>query len=180
MGETHPAAKKVVLEFCTNDLTLLPSQRLKLIKLLGPRYNPQKDSVRMSSEMFETQAQNKRYLGDLLDTLLVEAKGEGDSETAKDTFEDVPVDFRHVKWKSKLVFPEAWKMKAWRREQLDVKNEGEAKAEMMRIEAGAIVDGVALIERAVRQRSTADGIRVAVEAPRVKKGQVARKAFAGR
>ena len=103
MGETHPAADKVVLEFCTADLPLTPAQRTKLIKLVGVRYNPQKDLVKMSSEMFETQAQNKRYLGDLVDTLMAEAKDE------KETFEDIPLDFRHHKFKPKLEFPEAWK-----------------------------------------------------------------------
>ena len=103
MGETHPAAKKIVLEFCTADLPLTPAQRTKLIKLVGVRYNPQTDVVKMSSEMFETQAQNKRYLGDLVDTLIAEAKDK------TETFEDVPLDFRHHKYKQKLEFPEAWK-----------------------------------------------------------------------
>ena len=103
MGETHPAANKVVLQFCTADLPLTPAQRTKLIKLVGVRYNPQKDLVKMSSEMFETQAQNKRYLGDLVDTLMAEAKDE------KETFEDIPLDFRHHKFKRKPEFPEAWK-----------------------------------------------------------------------
>ena len=103
MGETHPAANKVVLQFCTADLPLTPAQRTKLIKLVGVRYNPQKDLVKMSSEMFETQAQNKRYLGDLVDTLMTEAKDENE------TFEDIPLDFRHHKFKRKPEFPEAWK-----------------------------------------------------------------------
>ena len=75
MGEEHPAAKKVVLEFCPKDLPdLTDTQREKLIKLVGVRYNPQTEIVKMSSETFETQAQNKRYLGDLVDTLLREAQ----------------------------------------------------------------------------------------------------------
>ena len=103
MGESHPAAKKILLEFCTSDLPLTPTQRTKLIKLVGVRYNPQTDVVKMSSEMFETQAQNKRYLGDLVDTLMAEARDE------KDTFEDVPLDFRHHRFKTKPQFPESWK-----------------------------------------------------------------------
>lgn len=75
MGEHHPAEKKVVLEFSPADMPNLTSiQRDKLRKLLGPRYNPEEDTVRMSCEMFETQAQNKRYLGDTVDTLLREAR----------------------------------------------------------------------------------------------------------
>jgi small subunit ribosomal protein S35 len=75
MGEQHPAEKKVVLEFSPSDMPDLTSvQTDKLRKLLGSRYNPEKDTVRMSCEMYETQAQNKRYLGDLVDSLLVEAR----------------------------------------------------------------------------------------------------------
>lgn len=75
MGEEHPAEKKVVVEFCTEDMRDLTAvQRDKLKKLAGVRYNPETDIVKMSCEMFETQAQNKRYLGDLVDTLVKEAK----------------------------------------------------------------------------------------------------------
>ena len=77
MGEKHPSESKVVMEFTTKDLGLEPVSRRKLIKLAGVRYNPEKDLVHMSCEMFETQAQNKRYLSDLLDKLLVEAKVTG-------------------------------------------------------------------------------------------------------
>ncbi|KAF4636342.1 hypothetical protein G7Y89_g1733 [Cudoniella acicularis] len=44
MGEQHPAEKKVVLEFSTSDMPdLTPLQREKLKKLVGVRYNPEKD-----------------------------------------------------------------------------------------------------------------------------------------
>ena len=75
MGEQHPAEKKVVMEFSPADMPdLTPIQREKLKKLVGVRYNPEKDIVKMSCEMFENQAQNKRYLGDLVDDLLKEAR----------------------------------------------------------------------------------------------------------
>lgn len=75
MGDHHPAEKKVVVEFCTEDIRdLTAAQREKLKKLAGVRYNPETDIVKMSCEMFESQAQNKRYLGDLVDNLLKEAK----------------------------------------------------------------------------------------------------------
>jgi small subunit ribosomal protein S35 len=75
MGEEHPAEKKVGLQFCTKDLPdLTEQQRRKLIKLVGARYNPETDVVRMGCDQFETQAQNKRYLGDLVDKLLIEAR----------------------------------------------------------------------------------------------------------
>lgn len=75
LGEHHPAEKKVVLEFCPQDLPdLTDVQRNKLRKLCGPRYNPQTDIVKISSEMYESQAQNKRYLGDRVDELMKEAR----------------------------------------------------------------------------------------------------------
>jgi small subunit ribosomal protein S35 len=74
MGEFHPAEKKVVVEFSPFDLQLELQQRRKLMKLAGSRYNPEKKIIRMSCEMFEHQAQNKRYLGDLVEKLITEAK----------------------------------------------------------------------------------------------------------
>ena len=146
MGETHPAAKKVVLEFCPGDLPLSnPAHRLKLIKLCGVRYNPRQDLVKMSCEMFETQAQNKRYLGDLVDILMDEAqKG--------DTFEDVPVDFRHVNMSQKPVFPMEWGLgNEERREALRRGREEREEKERERMMKG-LVNGGALIEAALRAR----------------------------
>lgn len=75
LGEKHPAENKVVMEFSPSDMpNLTDVQREKLKKLVGVRYNPDKDVVKMSCESFETQAQNKRYLGDLLDSLLLESR----------------------------------------------------------------------------------------------------------
>lgn len=141
MGETHPAAKKIVLEFCTRDLPgLTEAQRIKFIKLAGSRYNPETDIVKMSCEMFETQAQNKRYLGDLVDTLMTEAQDD------TDMFEDVPLDFRHHKYKPKLEFPDTWKLTSGRKQQLDMDREQRLLAEREREEKGQISDGVKAIE----------------------------------
>lgn len=74
MGEFHPAENKVVVEFCPKDLPLDEAQQLKLKKLLGPRYNPETDIAKMSCEQFEHQAQNKRYLGDVINSLVDKAK----------------------------------------------------------------------------------------------------------
>lgn len=75
MGEFHPADRKVVVEFCPADIPgLTDAQRLKLKKLAGARYNPEKDIVKMSCERFEHQAQNKRYLGDMVNKLIQAAK----------------------------------------------------------------------------------------------------------
>lgn len=148
MGETHPAAKKVVLEFCTHDLpNLTEAQRIKLVKLVGVRYNPETDLVKMSCEMFETQAQNKRYLGDLVDTLMAEAKD------ATDMFEDVPLDFRHYKSKPKFEFPEKWKLTEQRKAQLEANWRQRALKEQEREETGQLVDGPKLIEQVLEAMS---------------------------
>ena len=156
MGETHPAEPKVVVEFCTGDLPLEPRQRLKLVKLLGPRYNPQKDLARMSCEKFQHSTQNKRYLLDLVNTLIKEAKCESAEEGGKDLFDDVPVDFRHVKWKPKLEFPEEWKMTPERLARLREGWRKGEEAEQRRIEEGKHVDGLAAIEE--RNRRVAETV----------------------
>lgn len=169
MGETHPAQKKIVLEFCTRDLpSLSEAQRVKLVKLVGPRYNPETDIVKMSSEMFETQAQNKRYLGDLVDTLIAEAKD------ATDTFEDVPLDFRHHKFKSRPEFPEGWKLDGKRREQLEVDRRQRAVADGVREEEGRMVVGASIIEEAMKALPVRDESRVLVDAQQGKRGKLGR------
>lgn len=112
MGEFHPAEKKVVVEFCPADLDLTPVQQDKLKKLAGARYNPEKEIVRISCEQFEHQAQNKRYLGDLVNKLVAEARDPAD------TFEDVPLDTRHHTFTKKPKFPRAWRMTEARKEEL--------------------------------------------------------------
>jgi small subunit ribosomal protein S35 len=113
LGEYHPAARKVVLQFSPADIPgLTTQQRLKLLKLVGPRYNPDTEIIKMSCEQFEAPAQNKRYLGDLVKKLLDEARN------PEDTFEDIPLDLRHHKPKRRLDFPEAWKMRPERVSQL--------------------------------------------------------------
>lgn len=74
MGEYHPAEKKVIVEFSPEDFGLTEIQKMKLRKLAGPRYNPEKEVIKMSCESFEHQAQNKRYLAELVEKLVTEAK----------------------------------------------------------------------------------------------------------
>ena len=161
MGETHPAAKKIVVEFCTRDLPdLTEAQRIKLVKLLGVRYNPETDIAKMSSEMFETQAQNKRYLGDLVETLMAEAKD------STDMYEDVPLDFRHHKYKPKLRFPEEWKLTPERKQQLDAEREQKRVVEKQRVELGQLPNGVRVIEAMLKGGPAKEEARVLVEASR--------------
>ncbi|RPA78608.1 hypothetical protein BJ508DRAFT_416476 [Ascobolus immersus RN42] len=89
-GEDHPAQHKVVLQVSPFDLDLTEAQRIKMIKLAGSRYNPDTRIMKFNCEMFNTQAQNKRFLADQLDKLIAESK------KSEDTFEDIPVDVRHV------------------------------------------------------------------------------------
>ncbi|KAL0942192.1 mitochondrial 37S ribosomal protein mS35 [Colletotrichum truncatum] len=135
MGEFHPAEKKVVVQFSPADLNLTPVQANKLRKLAGSRYNPETDIIKMSSEKYENQAQNKRYLSDLVDKLVANAKD------SKDTFEDIPLDTRHHQFKSKPKFPVEWRMTEERRKELEAFRLQELKSEAAKEEGGQIVDG---------------------------------------
>ncbi|KAI5818173.1 mitochondrial ribosomal subunit protein-domain-containing protein [Pyronema omphalodes] len=95
LGEEHPAESKVVVEFSVADLGLNEVQASKLVKLAGVRYNPEKNTIKMSCEKFDEQAQNKRYLSDVVDKLIKTAKD------GRDNFKDIPFDFRHYKPKPK-------------------------------------------------------------------------------
>ncbi|CAG8978164.1 hypothetical protein HYALB_00012026 [Hymenoscyphus albidus] len=144
MGESHPAEKKVVLEFSPLDMPdLTDLQRDKMRKLLGTRYNPELDTVRMSCEMFETQAQNKRYLGDLVDSLLAEARD------PTDTFADVPLDTRHHHFKPKLRFPKEWEMTEERRNALEDHRQKQISKDQQLELQGQLVDGVEQIKEAL-------------------------------
>ncbi|KAF4550325.1 37S ribosomal protein S24-like protein [Elsinoe fawcettii] len=122
LGTPHPAANKVVLSFNPSGLGLTPAQTAKLIKLAGPRYSPHDNLVKMSSESFPSQAQNKRYLGDTLAKLIAEAKDQ------QDPMEDIPFDFRHAKENQKLSFPKEWRITNERKQQLEKKREEARRA----------------------------------------------------
>ena len=160
MGETHPGSNKIVLEFCTRDLRALSEpQRIKLIKLVGPRYNPETDTVKISSEMFETSAQNKRYLGDLVDTLIAEAQDD------TDTFEDVPLDFRHHKFRPKVEFPDAWKLTRRKRAMLEEDRRLRSEQGKEREQQGKVVEGVQVVEAALKRLLVTDASTVLPEEP---------------
>ncbi|RDI89941.1 hypothetical protein Vi05172_g377 [Venturia inaequalis] len=140
-GAQHPADKKVVVEFAPNDIPdLTDVQRMKMIKLAGVRYNPSTGLVKMASESMETQAQNKRYLGDLITKLIKESKD------PKDTFEDIPVDFRHHKPKAFHKMPEGWKLTPERKRELE-----EKKRKALEADTGKLVDGNAAITEALKR-----------------------------
>ncbi|KAI9597269.1 mitochondrial ribosomal subunit protein-domain-containing protein [Syncephalis fuscata] len=109
IGEDHPLDKKIVLTVQLNDLCrvaeLNEDHRHKLLLLCGTRYNARTGVITFASERFPNRAQNKRYLSDLLDQLIVEAKDE------KDLFKDIPLsavtNARHQP-KPDLKFPLEW------------------------------------------------------------------------
>lgn len=94
----------------------------------------------MSCEDFDTQAQNKRFLGDTISKLLKAAKD------PKDTFEDVPFDFRHHKPKIRHEFPKEWILTPERKKYLEDKRSQAAKLEDQRLNNGQLVDGKTIIE----------------------------------
>ncbi|KAE8445319.1 hypothetical protein EG329_013557 [Mollisiaceae sp. DMI_Dod_QoI] len=146
MGEQHPAEKKVVLEFSPADMPNLTAiQKQKLKKLAGARYNPETDIVKMSCEMFETQAQNKRYLGDVVNSLLVEARD------PTDTFEDIPLDTRHHHFKPKPRFPREWEITTQRKKELEQYRQQVAMKDQQREIAGHIINGIMQIEEGLKK-----------------------------
>lgn len=141
MGETHPAESKVVVEFCPDDFGLTKVQTEKLKKLVGPRYNPEKEIVKMSCENYEHQAQNQSYLLKLIDDLIAAAKD------PKDTFEDIPLDVRHhTKSKAKPKFPKEWRLTDERRAELDTIRQRIAIEDVRKADDGLLMDGGKKIE----------------------------------
>lgn len=93
----------------------------------------------MSCEKFETPAQNKRYLGDLIDTLIEEA------QDPADTFEDIPLDLRHNKSKPKPQFPEEWLLN----EKTATKLIAE-RTEVKQLEEKELIDGDSMVTQHIR------------------------------
>jgi small subunit ribosomal protein S35 len=144
LGESHPAHNKVVVEFSVTDLSSLSDmQKSKLIKLAGPRYNPSTEIIKMSCELYSTLDQNKRWLGDKITALLAEAKDR------KDTFEDVPFDFRHFRPKVRHEFPKEWVLTEERKRYLEASREKMKQLDTEKLENGELVDGVKIIEQAL-------------------------------
>ncbi|SPJ75147.1 uncharacterized protein FTOL_04878 [Fusarium torulosum] len=150
MGEFHPAEKKVVVQFAPDDLKLTAVQTEKLKKLAGPRYNPETEIIKMSSDSFEHQAQNKRYLSNLVDDLITAAKD------PKDTFADIPLDTRHHKVQPKPQFPKEWRMSPERRQELDEHRQRMAIEDVKMAEGGQLVDGVQAIDQYLMKNAGED------------------------
>jgi small subunit ribosomal protein S35 len=160
LGESHPAANKVVVEFSPSDLGLSSIERAKLIKLSGPRYNPSSDLIKLATEQFDTQTQNKRFLGESIQALIAEAKD------ATDTFEDVPFDFRHHKPKVHHEFPKEWILTPERKRYLAEKRAEAARLEDQKRGNGELIDGQTVIETSLPLVAEAEP--VLIETPRRK------------
>lgn len=150
----------MVVEFSPSDLGLTSTQRAKLIKLSGPRYNPSSDLIKLSTEQFDTQTQNKRFLGETIQGLIAEAKDN------KDTFEDVPFDFRHHKPKVRHEFPKKWVLTSERKAYLASKRAEAARLEDQKAGNGELIDGKTVIDTSLPFLTEAEP--VLVEAPKRK------------
>jgi small subunit ribosomal protein S35 len=146
-GDPHPASSKVTVEFRVSDLKLNPKAALKLKKLAGVRYNPGTKSVRLSSDSFDTQARNKRFLAGTIDNLVREAK-----DGSTDSFEDIALDSRHFKQKPQHTFPHSWKMTKERRTELEAKRLRTAVYHANRIEEHPDTAGLEVIEAELEQQ----------------------------
>ncbi|KAF3760820.1 hypothetical protein M406DRAFT_267226 [Cryphonectria parasitica EP155] len=147
MGEYHPAEKKVVVEFSPADFGLTDIQQEKMKKLAGPRYNPEKQTIKMSCESFEHQAQNKRYLAETVEKLVADAKD------PTDDFADVPLDLRHHKIKAKPKFPKEWRMSEERMQQIVAYREEARRLEEVKKATGMFIDGVQIINKELASRT---------------------------
>jgi hypothetical protein len=147
MGEDHPAESKVVVSFSPShpSLKLTPTERAKLIKLAGVRYNPSKDTIKLACETFDTPAQNKRYVGDQVEVLLKEARD------PTDDLADVPFDFRHHRPKPVYTFPDAWKLTPERKAALLEARNAE-RAKMKQQLPDPAVDGLMFTPDGARMR----------------------------
>ncbi|CAG8529964.1 12980_t:CDS:2 [Rhizophagus irregularis] len=96
IGESSPIQNKVVLTIELHSIKALLTQKQlhKFVLLCGPRFNG--IEFKFSCDKFPHANQNKKYLSDLVDKLLEEAKKEDDK------FEDIPMDTRHIE-KSRMV-----------------------------------------------------------------------------
>lgn len=85
-------------------------------------------------------------------------------------FQDIPLDFRHHKFKQKPRFPEHWRMTPERKQQLDATRRQRQLLDQERAEQGKLLDGVKLIEEAMRSPAY-QSAPILIEAEREKLGK---------
>ncbi|KAI5955816.1 RSM24 [Candida jiufengensis] len=100
--------RKVTLFVKLKDLKLSPKQEHKFKILSGKRFHHSLQTFQLKSEKFPEASQNVTWLISTFNKLLKESK-----DLSKETFEDIPLDKRHMKtWTTKkkpVEFPENWK-----------------------------------------------------------------------
>lgn len=112
MGEDHPAETKVTVTFKSAAMGLGEKETHKLRVLAGNRYNKGTDEIKISADRFPEQAQNKRFLGEVVQDLVTNAKDQ------TDPMSDVPIDTRHTEAKlrrNKPIYPQHTFPKEWAR-----------------------------------------------------------------
>lgn len=103
LGDKYQAKdRKVVLRVQVSQLGLKGPQLHKFLLLVGPRYNPETDELKMSETREPSSLMNKKRLADTLSELISESK------KTDDMFADVPLSFGHHKYKYKMPFPAEW------------------------------------------------------------------------
>lgn len=73
-AEDHPLQHKVVLQVSPSKLGLTPTQLHKFLLLAGPRYDPAREELKISSERYQNRTLNLKWASDALDRLIAEAK----------------------------------------------------------------------------------------------------------
>ncbi|KAJ2407843.1 37S ribosomal protein S24, mitochondrial [Coemansia sp. RSA 2526] len=113
--------RKVLLRLQVSKLGLKGAELRKFLLLVGDRYNPEIDELKMSENRESSSLMNKKVLGDTLIALITEAK------KTDDQFADVPLDFSSRGYKPAPVFPTSWLPKL--KEKREVKEKPRAKKE---------------------------------------------------
>ncbi|KAJ2802245.1 37S ribosomal protein S24, mitochondrial [Coemansia guatemalensis] len=102
MGEKFLAQdRKVVLRVKVAKLGLKTPELHKFLLLVGVRYNPQADELKMSEDREATSLLNKKRLADTLTTLIAQAKN-------KESFADVPLDYTYLNREPIKNIPRKW------------------------------------------------------------------------
>ncbi|KAJ2502305.1 37S ribosomal protein S24, mitochondrial [Coemansia sp. RSA 1972] len=122
IGDKHLSEdRKVLLRLQVSKLGLKGAELRKFLLLVGDRYNPEIDELKMSENRESSSLMNKKVLGDTLIALITEAK------KTDDQFADVPLDFSSRGYKPAPVFPTEWLPKL--KEKREVKKQRKAKKE---------------------------------------------------
>ncbi|KAJ2081690.1 37S ribosomal protein S24, mitochondrial [Coemansia sp. RSA 988] len=105
MGEKFLAQdRKVVLRVKVAKLGLKTPELHKFLLLVGVRYNPQSDELKMSEDREATSLLNKKRLADTLTTLIAQAKN-------KESYVDVPLDYNYLNRGHTKNIPRKWSIR---------------------------------------------------------------------